>query len=282
MTHQPVATSPPTSLTWGEWVADHPEDADWASQRWLADPPRLGVPPADLATTRDSLHTLVTNVMTPARYRSNGKIALRWTLGGFGTPFFGDDEQVRVEGHTLVVQRGSRVDAEPLSTVADACRLVLGQPRPDMQWVEDLDLHDEPATASPGTSFEVDEDAARYLGNWFGLAYAVLERLRADEESVEASRPQLWPEHFDPAIEVLPDQQRASYGFSPGDGGVPEPYVYVSIWYPDDVDTERDEWNSDSFGGAVLTVSEIAEEDDQVGYVLDWLRTRRDLLAADS
>ena len=56
-------------------------------------------------------HTVAEHVVAPARHRANGKIGLRFTRGGFGTPFFrtaaGVDEQVRVDGGELVVVRGA-------------------------------------------------------------------------------------------------------------------------------------------------------------------------------
>lgn len=275
----------PADGSWSGWIDDHPERASWAAERWLGAYRRLPAAPDGLVEARDRLHLLLTNIVTPARYAANGKIAARWTLGRFGTPFFldadGRDTQVRVEGDQLVVQRGDSVDATAITTVGKAAELVLGRPEPDMQWTRDLDLHDVPPTGDPSDDVSVDADLARFLGDWFGFAYAVLERLRGDDESAEASRPQLWPEHFDPAIEVLPSNRRASYGFSPGDGGTPEPYVYVSIWYADDLGISPGEgvWNADGFPGAVLTLSDLQNADDQFTTTLDWLRERRDALA---
>lgn len=279
---QILSVRPDADMTWAQWVAQHPDHRDWVAERWLAAYRSLPDRPDALATTRAALQTLVTNVITPARYRETGKIGLRWTLGGFGTPFYGDDEQVRVEGDRLVVQRGGQVESAPLTTVGDACRLVLGQDEPDLTWTRDLSLHDVPAEAAPDMPVDVDPDAARFLGEWFGFAYAVLERLRADPASLDASRPQLWPEHFDPAIEVLPGRRRASYGFSPGDGTNPEPYAYVSVWYPgEEVSVDGPLWDAAGFAGAVLPSHEIAGfEGDQVAYVLGWMRARRDALAA--
>ena len=60
--------------------------------------PRLQPVPDGYAATRESLRRLAVFVLAPARKAVNGKIGLRYTFGGFGTPFFGDDEQVRVAG----------------------------------------------------------------------------------------------------------------------------------------------------------------------------------------
>lgn len=276
----PLAGAP---RTWSDWVADHPDRGDWVAERWLGAYRSLPDLPDGYASSRDALQSVLTHVMTPARFRANGKIAVRWTKGGFGTPFFrgtsGDDEQVRVEGGELVVQRGESVEACRLTTLADAADLALGGD-PDLSWTECLDLHDPPEAADPGGHLVIDPAAAVFLGEWFGFAWSVLEQLRADDASIDPSRPQLWPEHFDPAIEVGSDagKRRASYGFSPGDGSIPEPYVYVSIWYPDQA-PDSELWNAESYKGAELRLSDFAGEDDQRDFVLAWLRDRRDRLA---
>src|SRR3954468_635101 len=75
-----------------------------------------GRPPPKIVDTRRALHRLAFYVVAPARKRANTKFGLRWTFGGFGTPFFGADEQVRVAGRDLVVQRGDAATAEPITT----------------------------------------------------------------------------------------------------------------------------------------------------------------------
>jgi hypothetical protein len=72
------------SLDWDEWLADHPDRADWAAARWLAAYRPLTPAPARLRETRLALHRLAVYVISPARQRqAEGKMALRWTLGGF-------------------------------------------------------------------------------------------------------------------------------------------------------------------------------------------------------
>lgn len=277
-----ISPSGAGDLTWDEWLADHPEHRGWVADRWLGAYRPIGPAPDGLAKTRAALQTLLTNVITPARYRSNGKTAARWTLGGFGTPYFGDDAQVRVEGDRLVVQRGDDIEAARLSTVADAANLVLGQEVPDTAWVKDLPLEKPPKEAAPEERITVDPDVVGYLGDWFGFAHAVLERLRADEASTDATRPELRPEHFDVAVEALPGDQRASYGLSPGDEDEPEPYVYVSLWRPASVDSDDPAWNAEAFPGALLRLAEVVAFDDQIEQTLSWLRDRRDALASQA
>ena len=42
--------------------------------------------------------------------------------------------------------------------------------------------------------------------------------------------PQLWPEHFDLAVDVGTQRGRANLGVSPGDAACPVPYAYVGPW----------------------------------------------------
>ena len=227
---------PDVALTWDEWLADHPPHAAWASARWLGARPSVPVPPRTWsAAQRRAVHALAAGVLSPARQRVNGKIGLRWTLGGFGTPFFGDDQrQVRVDRTGVITQTGDdsvRVDPLP----------------PD-----------------------VDPDAVTWLGDVFGFAWSVLEALRADLDAPDDARVQLWPEHFDAAVAEDP----ATYGVSPGDDDVDEPYVYVSLWHEDAAMGSPDRWNATHFPGAVAPVHELHTVD----AALAWLRDKRDAI----
>jgi hypothetical protein len=83
------------------------------------------------------------------------------------------------------------------------------------------------------TPLDVDAGAARALGDWFGFGASLLEQLRADATEDDApGRVQIWPEHFDVAVDLGPHDARANYGASPGDAEHPEPYLYVGPWEP--------------------------------------------------
>lgn len=271
-----VSPVPNADRLWSNVVVERPELSSWAADRWLGAYRRLGPPPADYAATRLSLHRVAAYVMSPARRRANGRIALRWTLGGFGTPFFAEDVQVRLEGADLVVQEGDGVREAPLTNLVDAAALVGSVP--DEEWASRYDIPESGGVESP---LEVDAEAARYLGDWYGFAYSVLEELRSDVASVDDSRVQLWPEHFDAAFEMLSDEEhrRASYGASPGDSTIDEPYVYVAPWYPDDRPESR-VWNAPF--GAALPLSEFVDAPDQRAAVLEFWRQGRDVLAGGS
>ena len=260
-------------LTWDDWLSGHPEHSAWAAERWLGARRRLGAMPPTLTPTRLGLHRLAVYVLAPARRRANGKIGLRWTCGGFGTPFFGANEQVRVAGTQLVRQSGAGAAAEPITSLSHAAAFVLDGP-PDQTWAEGFDV---PALGDPEEAVEMDAQAAGFLGDWLGFAWAVLEELRAQPDSADPSRVQLWPEHFDAAFDCLGPEVRATFGASPGDHAVPEPYLYVlsvAVAGP-----PSDLWNATSFRGAILPYRQLVDAYDQRRAALDFFATRRAALS---
>lgn len=216
----PVRTG---DVTWQALVDEDPELGPWAAERWLAAYRRLPEPPSGLQATRAALHRLAEHVISPTRQRANGKIGLRWTRGGFGTPYFGNDVQVRVAGDVLTVQIAGREQQGRLVTLKDAAEFV----------GFDLTRQDAAYDASP---LEVDVAASTWLGDLYGFGTSVLEQLRAEAPAGSApSRVQLWPEHFDLAVELGDEAagRRAAFGVSPGDETIAEPYLYVSAWASD-------------------------------------------------
>ena len=224
-------------LTWDEIAREEPDLAPWIADRWLGAWRRLEPLPPAFAGTRIALHKVAEAVVSPARKPEN-EIALRYSRGGFGTPFFqqdGADCQVRVEHGELVRQRGAEETREPL---------------PD-----------------------VDAAAASALGDFYGFACSVLEQLRADESDGDPSLVQLWPEHFDIAFELGSESagQRANFGASPGDDDHDEPYLYVGPWT---AKVSGELWNATGFSGAELRYSELVGATDQRRAALDFMRER--------
>lgn len=264
-----------TGLTWESVVADQPDLAPWAAERWLAGFKPLDPVPTGLVRSRLALHRLATYVIAPARHQANGKFGLRWTLGGFGTPFFGDDMQVRVHDDLLVVQEADGTRHAPISSLAAAAQ-VIGSTIDSETAAE----HDSPAIGDINEDLAIDKMVTRFLDRWWGMATAALERIRAESASIDPSRVQLWPGHFDPAIEMGDENRRASYGASPGDATSDEPYIYVSAWWPDRLDLAPNPyWNADGFVGAVKPYSELVSAADPVATAADFYRTGRQLLA---
>jgi hypothetical protein len=254
-------------LLWDELARHDEQLAQWCARRWLGAYRRLGEPPATLAQTRRSLHGLAEHVISPTRRRANGKIGLRWTLGGFGTPFFGKDGQLRVAGDLLIVQVTGRVHSGRLTTLADAAEFI----------GFDLTRFD---LADVNEPLSVDPAASCFLGEWFGFATSVLQQMRAESpRELECSRVQLWPEHFDMAAELgrERDGARATYGFSPGDEQHSEPYVYVAPWSRA---PQGELWAARGFDGAELGYAELLAAADQRETALAFMRERRDALAA--
>ncbi len=253
----------PPQWRWETLAGDEPALREWCAARWLGPYRRLRELPARFAPTRAALHALALEVISPAREAANGKIGLRWTLGGFGTPFFGADAQVRVEADMLVVQERGRAWRAAIETL-DAARELLGElagaPRAD------------------GTEpLAVDGAAATALGELYGFASSVLAELRYGAPELEPSRVQLWPEHFDVAVELGSEAagQRATYGLSPGDADHAEPYLYVAPWGK----TPAGElWRARGFSGAELSYSEIVGAASQRGAALNFYRARLEQL----
>jgi hypothetical protein len=247
-------------LRWADLIADDPDLEAWCSERWLAAYRRLGAAPSGLETTRAALHRLAEQVISPARARANGKIALRYTQGGFGTPFFAEDVQLRVVGDELIVQTVDGERRAQITTLAAMAKHVGSQHLPTSV------LDDQRLTVDPA--------ASAFLGDLFGFACSVLEELRAGtSDKLEPSRVQLWPEHFDLAFELGPEQdgQRAGYGASPGDERHAEPYLYVVPWsrVPD-----GPLWQAEHYRGAELPYADLLGADDQREAALDFYRAR--------
>jgi hypothetical protein len=151
-------------VTWDELARADEDLAGWCADRWLGAWRRLESLPDGFVACRDALHALAEGTFKPAREAANGKIGLRYTRGGFGTPFFGNNEQLRVEGPQLVRERaGEEVARDPIDGADAAC--------------------------------------VAALADWYGFGASVLEEVRVQEGGDDA-RVQIWPEHFDIAATI--------------------------------------------------------------------------------
>jgi hypothetical protein len=251
--------------TWSALLKDHPHLTGYATDHWLGNLRRLRPLPEGFRNTRLALHQLAYFVLAPKRFRETGKLGLRYTHRGFGTPFFGDDEQVRIEGDRIIRQQGARAHASLITTVSSAADFV-GIPYEE-RWYEGF--RDPLDPTNPEKEVTIGSAAAEALGDLFGFAASVLEQARRTSGAVDVSRVQLWPEHFDLAFEMGSGDQRASYGVSPGDGSHDEPYVYVAAWGP--ISRSDLYWNDTSFNGARLSYSDLLNASDQRTAALDFL-----------
>ncbi len=223
--------------------------------------------PSGFAETRGKLHQLAFFALAPARYKAVGRMGLRATPGGFGTPEF-DGRVARIEGDLLVNESGGNVASQTISTIRSACDFF----GIEYEEVWFPDFGDPLPPLAPSAELSVDVDGALAIADWFQFGTDVLARLRGyGLPEDEVSETQIWPEHFDAAIEMGAEAlgQRASFGASPGDAAHPEPYVYVSAWGK--IYRSNRYWNDEAFNGASLGYDRLAEDADPVTAALAFM-----------
>ena len=206
--------------------------------------------PGEYVATRTAWHTLAERVLAPARHAATGRIGLRPAPGGITTAAFGDGLTIAVDGDELVRTHGPAVTREPITTLRAAAALAGTDPAVAIGVFE-------PTTPSdPDAALEVDPGAAAVLAAWFAFGERVLTAWSRARSAERPSEIQLWPEHFDLALDLGPTPGRANYGASPGDAGHPLPYLYVGPWEPNDDAF----WNAGGY--ARLPYDEVRSADD--------------------
>ena len=170
-----------------------------------------------LTTTRRSLHQVAEHVLSAARKRATGQIALVPGEGGVRTPPLPDGRVIALIDGDIAVIDDRGVRRAPLTTPSAAAEFVGTEP--GFPWTK----HPPGTESMPDAALEVDLDAARVLAGWFALGDAVLRQLAARLTPGAEPAPQIFPEHFDIAITVA----EVNYGASPGDDAIPAPYLYV-------------------------------------------------------
>ncbi|HEY4377131.1 MAG TPA: hypothetical protein VGM93_08220 [Acidimicrobiales bacterium] len=206
-----------------------------------------------LTATREALHAVAEHVLAADLHRSNGHIGLRATPGGFGTPMVdtpGGARRARVEGTELVLELGDDVKRMPLTTLGEAAAFLdvpLGAPE---------GLYAIATAKDADAPLAIDPAAAARVHDLFRLTDEALRWFAAEVAPDDPPVAQLWPEHFDLALSF----DEVNYGGSPGDGGHPEPYLYVGPWEL----TQGPYWN-EPFGASV-SASEVEAVDDAVAF----------------
>jgi hypothetical protein len=225
--------------------------------------------PHSYPVTRDAVQRIATHVVARARHQATGRFGLRVTPGGFGTPEFGDEpRRVRVSGATLIAESGGSGAASTWWSSIDGATLA------ELAAVAGVDLtvalsvgHDTPPLGDIDAPITIDRASAEVIGRWFGIVAAALDRTVAALDAAAApSMAQLWPEHFDVALDVAydlsaPGERRVNLGGSTGDGFHEPPYLYVGPW-TDSRPGDPTFWNAPF--GAVLGWSEVMSTDDPV------------------
>jgi hypothetical protein len=124
------------------------------------------------------------------------------------------------------------------------------------------------------TPLGIDGEAAARLADFYAFAADALGRVKtAMSADAEPSETNLWPEHFDIAVEAGPEAagMRATYGASPGDDEHPEPYVYVGPWT---AEVSAELWNATGFRGAELGYAEFLGAGDPEILAIEFMQSR--------
>ena len=219
--------------------------------------------PATFVATRDALHAVAEQIVAPARAAATGdQFSLVAAVGGFGTPRLPGGGCVRVDGLELVAEGGDGKEKRAPLTSLKASAAAVGLP--------DAGLDE--------ASLELDSASAVVLATAYQLGDSVLRAFYAEALPLAgATDNQLWPEHFDIAIEHGNEQngERATYGLSPGDAEHAEPYFYVAPWVPPSDPTT---WTAVGFTGAELGWADLLSAEDPDSIALNFFRTHRDAL----
>jgi hypothetical protein len=210
------------------------------------------------ASTRAELHRVATHVMARRRFVLTGRFGLRVTPGGFGTPMFGDDEVVRIDGVSLLREQQLDDRAVTATHPLDGATL-----RELAAFVEtELDPafsvgKDTPELGDAAAPLAVDAASVAVMAEWLERGTEAVDRAVVGlGTGGDAAIAQLWPEHFDVGTDVAVGGGRANLGVSPGDRFSAEPYLYVG---PRSADRPGDAayWNAPF--GALATWSEIGD-----------------------
>lgn len=225
----------------------------------------------DLATyvaTRTAWHTLAERVLAPARHAAIGRIGLRSAPGGFATPPFGAGRVLAVAGTELTIADGTATSRHPITTLGAAAALV------GVDLATETGVYTPTTSADPDAPLVVDPTNATALGDWIAFGQRVLDGWRAAHPQDSPSEIQLWPEHFDLALDLGPESGRANYGASPGDGGHERPYLYVGPWNP----TDDEFWNAGTY--ARLGSAELVASADPEAMALEFFTRGYDVAGA--
>lgn len=227
--------------------------------------------------TRRTLHRIANHVLARAQYETTGLLGLRATPGGFGTTTIrADRERIRISGGTLV--RESAASSGTWTRSID----MGGSTLAELAAFADVDLateftagNDMPPSGAVDDPLDLHAASSRRIGDWYAIVAQALDLLMHSAPPFSApSLVQLWPEHFDAALDMAfdpeaPAERRVNMGGSPGDGFHAAPYLYVGPWTPDRPG-DAAFWNAPF--GAVLGYDAVATAQDPVEVAYSFLR----------
>jgi succinate dehydrogenase / fumarate reductase iron-sulfur subunit len=201
----------------------------------MVDADRAVVARGAYTQTRTSLHGVAELLLAGPQRRANRSIKLVVTDHGFATgPLPRPPWLIAVRGHELVLGDGDVV--LPLrGTFADLAAAA------GLACTPPADAYPPASGCKAGDAIHIDPHAAEYLLRALRLGRDVCQELAAAHAATDPPSPVLWPEHFDVGITL----DSVTYGVSPGDDLITEPYAYVG---PHEL-RQGEFWNQ-SFGAA--------------------------------
>lgn len=262
-------------------------------------------PPLPLAgwqATRDTIQTYaqvlgkVRRAMAP-RQKHWGHISLQVTATGLTTgPMPAGDQVVEMvldfTAHTLTIatSKGERLQMDLRGqSPKEFCETALAALdaigiRPDID-------QSKFASEVPGT---YDKQAVETFWQALTQIDAVFKQFKGELRQ-ETGPVQLWPHHFDLAMlwfsgrlvagEEPSDEEKAdeqmNFGFSTGDGGIPDPYFYITAYpWPDGMAEAAlpagAGWNSAGWQGALLRYETLVEQDNPKVFLLSFLKAAQE------
>ncbi len=196
----------------------------------------LNALPDSHGATMEALQRVATHVLARARHTATGRFGLRATPGGFGTPSFGPEAtRLRVSAGRLLRETTGADGASTTAIPLDGASLA------ELAAFAGVDVtaafsagHDTVPMGEPDARLVIDPAALEAMGEWFHFVATVLDDVIATRPRSDASVAQLWPEHFDLALDLAATPAiRVNVGGSPGDGHSAQPYLYVGPWTGD-------------------------------------------------
>ena len=182
----------------------------------------------ELEVTRRSLHAVAELVLAGPQYRATGKLRLGVVPGGFATTTLAPGLQV--DGAQVAVAGGVKlaIAGRTARDLGAALGVAAGKPEGG---------YGDGSGGGLDETLDLDPEQAGVLLGALARGHDALVAFAPGETPV------LWPEHFDVAVSV----QDVTFGVSPGDGFLGEPYAYVSV---SPVPAGDPFWNA-PFGAAV-------------------------------
>lgn len=232
-------------------------------------------------TTRSELQRIATHIAARAQHPATGRIGLRVSPGGFGSISYGDgNTRLRMSGTTLIWESSTSKSARGISVEGATLRQLADFADVDLS-TEFSAGSDTPPVGDVDAPLVLDPDGADQIAAWFDLTARALDVVVGTAPPwSDASIPQLWPEHFDVAIDLAfdpaaPSERRVNLGGSTGDADHPVPYLYIGPWT-----TERPGdpafWNAPF--GAVLDADHVDSADDRLSAAVEFFRSGLSML----